>query len=373
MKAFIVKILLGLLSWMGVYGAFTTLNSTDQLVNFPTTYNANITKTIEVGTTSVASITTLSGLTTASSLSSIGTITTGVWNGTTIAPANGGTGSTTLSANQILLGNGITQLGVVNGFGTSGQFLTSNGAATAPSWASASVNQTLDYVWTGDHTFKGNTFIKNLNASSTVANPITLNTVGYAFPSSQSTQNGDVLKNNGNGVLGWAQNATTTFSMPHPTCNASTTLSISDANNTTSQWGSFELPFTITLNTIYFNVTSVGVAGRYSIGIYNISGQKLASTTTSSISAVGLVTDSVSPAVTLPPGIYYVGFIPIDTASLSTTRWDCGFDYFSTISGKNRFSGRRTGESPASVLPSAPDFTALTQNSYDGLVIRLNN
>jgi hypothetical protein len=41
-------------------------------------------------------------VTTLSSLASIGTITTGVWNGTTIAPAHGGTGLTSTTINQIL-------------------------------------------------------------------------------------------------------------------------------------------------------------------------------------------------------------------------------------------------------------------------------
>lgn len=56
-------------------GSFTTLNSSDNISTFPTTYNANLTKTIEVGTTSVASITTLANLV------SVGTITSGTWGG----------------------------------------------------------------------------------------------------------------------------------------------------------------------------------------------------------------------------------------------------------------------------------------------------
>jgi hypothetical protein len=45
-----------------------------------------------------------SAVTTLSSLSSIGTITTGTWNGSTIAVANGGTGATTLTG--LVKGNG---------------------------------------------------------------------------------------------------------------------------------------------------------------------------------------------------------------------------------------------------------------------------
>ena len=68
-----------------IFGAFTEITTATNLADFPTTYNANLTKSIEVGTTSVASITTLAGLTTANALTSasalatIGTITSGVW------------------------------------------------------------------------------------------------------------------------------------------------------------------------------------------------------------------------------------------------------------------------------------------------------
>lgn len=63
------------------------------------------------------------------SITTLGTITTGVWNGTTIAVANGGTGLTTTPTNgQLLIGNGTgytlatltsgTGISVVNGAGT---------------------------------------------------------------------------------------------------------------------------------------------------------------------------------------------------------------------------------------------------------------
>ena len=138
-------------------GAFTQLNSTDRQVDFPTTYNNNLNITMEQGTTSVDSITTLANLTSAASLATIGTITTGVWNGTTIAVAYGGTGSTTLSDFSVLLGSSTNAIGQVSGLGTSGQFLTSNGASDPPSWQSSSVNQTSEYDWTGDNTWTAST------------------------------------------------------------------------------------------------------------------------------------------------------------------------------------------------------------------------
>ena len=52
-----------------------------------------------------AAIDTLANLTSATALASIGTITTGTWTGTTIAVANGGTGQTTYTDGQLLIGN----------------------------------------------------------------------------------------------------------------------------------------------------------------------------------------------------------------------------------------------------------------------------
>lgn len=128
-------------------GAFTQLVSTNQISNFPTTYNANLDKTIEVGTTSVASITTLSNLV------SVGTITTGTWNATALSVSKGGTGTTSPSAYMVMLGDAANGLTMASSTGTSGQFFTSNGPGLYPSWQSASVNQTSDYVWSGQHTF----------------------------------------------------------------------------------------------------------------------------------------------------------------------------------------------------------------------------
>jgi len=61
-------------------------------------------KEFKINGTSVLSASTLGSGVTASSLTSVGTITSGTWNGTAITVANGGTGATTLTG--ILKGNG---------------------------------------------------------------------------------------------------------------------------------------------------------------------------------------------------------------------------------------------------------------------------
>ncbi len=178
------------------FGSFSQITSTDNLADFPTTYNANLNKTIEVGTTSVASITTLAGLTSASSLATIGTIISGIWNGTPIGVAYNGTGTTSPTSNQVMLGNGSSGFKVI-GFGTTGQFLTSAGASTVPSWTTSAIDTTLDYNFTSS-AFR----VKNLHASSTAANPITLNGLSYSTPSVRAASS-TVLQENGSGSLSW--------------------------------------------------------------------------------------------------------------------------------------------------------------------------
>lgn len=90
------------------------------------------------GTTPVIDIDT--GYVGQTSLTTLGTITTGTWNGSTIDVSHGGTGDASLTAYAVLCG-GTTSTGnvqSVSGVGTSGQVLTSNGAGLLPTWQAAS-------------------------------------------------------------------------------------------------------------------------------------------------------------------------------------------------------------------------------------------
>lgn len=137
----------------------TTINGSDTIKNSRTTINDNFTALnngkIEVSTT------TLLQLTTATNLSAIGTITTGTWNANILTVQYGGTGSSTLTSNEVLLGNGTSGVKTVLGYGTSGQFLTSNGAGNAPTWQTSSINEAGDYTWTGSSTFSRTPIIPN--------------------------------------------------------------------------------------------------------------------------------------------------------------------------------------------------------------------
>lgn len=76
-------------------------------------------------------------------ITATGTVASGTWNGSAIGVAYGGTGSTSLTANNVLLGNGTSALQTVAP-GTSGNVLTSNGTtwtSTAPAGAGHTIKE----------------------------------------------------------------------------------------------------------------------------------------------------------------------------------------------------------------------------------------
>lgn len=102
--------------------------------------------------------TTLAATVVSSSLTSVGTITSGTWNGTTIAIANGGTGQTTKTAafdalsptttkGDLIVNNGTNN--VRQAVGTNGQVLTSDSTqTTGVKWASSSGTAPTQQVFT---------------------------------------------------------------------------------------------------------------------------------------------------------------------------------------------------------------------------------
>ena len=187
--------------------------------------------------------------TSATQLTTLGTIVTGVWSGTEILVTKGGTGSTTLSSNQVLLGNGTGNVGVVAGLGSSGQFLTSGGAGTPPTWTTSAVDQAAAYTWTGLHAFN--------NASTT------FNTVEYGWPSVQNASS-TVLAKSATGQLSWNKTSLVMI-------QDSTTYNLSDGTTGTTTMKTFTIPASAigTNGSIRFEVffTSAGIGGRQFGGI----------------------------------------------------------------------------------------------------------
>jgi len=130
-------------------GGITLKGTTDKTFNWidatdawTSSENMNLLtgKSLLIAGTSVLNATTLGSGVTASSLTSVGTIATGVWNGTAIAIANGGTGSTDAGAARTALGLAIgtnvqaysANLGAIAGLASAADalpYFTGSGAA----------------------------------------------------------------------------------------------------------------------------------------------------------------------------------------------------------------------------------------------------
>lgn len=92
-----------------------------------------------------------------SSITTVGTITAGVWNGTDIAVADGGTGRSSQTAYAVLCGGTSTTSAQqsVASVGTAGQVLTSNGAGALPSFQNPSSSSIVDNWVAYTPTFTG--------------------------------------------------------------------------------------------------------------------------------------------------------------------------------------------------------------------------
>ena len=117
-------------------GNLTLANNLITSGNFSLTLNTTGTTNITFPTSGTLVNNTVNTL---SSLASIGTITTGVWQGTAVGVGYGGTGGSSFTPYSVICG-GTTSNGAlqnVSGVGTSGQVLTSNGASALPTWKNA--------------------------------------------------------------------------------------------------------------------------------------------------------------------------------------------------------------------------------------------
>ena len=125
-----------------------------------------------------------------SSLTTLGTISSGTWSGTTISVAKGGTGSTSLTSNNVLLGNGIGALQSVAP-GTSGNVLTSNGTTWISSAAAATVREIAN-EFTASNSQTSFTLSQTPSANSKVkmfVNGIRISNTAYSVSGTTLTYN----------------------------------------------------------------------------------------------------------------------------------------------------------------------------------------
>jgi hypothetical protein len=115
-----------------------------------------------------------------SNIANVGIVTTGTWRANTVNVAYGGTGSTTLTANGILVGNGTGTL-ISIAPGTSGYVLTSNGTNwySAPSaggggsmtYPPAGIANSTGTAWSTSYTTSGTGTVLALTTGSSLTTP----------------------------------------------------------------------------------------------------------------------------------------------------------------------------------------------------------
>src|SRR3989344_1262948 len=251
-----------------------------------------------------------SAVTTLSSLASVGTITTGVWNGTALTPAYGGTGLSSLTTYAVLTG-GTTSTGnlqQVSGLGTSGQVLTSNGAGALPSWQAA--------------TGGANTALSNLSSVAINAALVADTAGGYDF---------------GSATIPWADiyfagtsitPGTNNFKFTGASTSGTRTITFPDASgtatllgNTSTGSGSVVLATSPTLTT-----PTIGAATATSINGLTIS------SSTGTLTITNSKTLSVSNSLTLAGTDSTIMTFPTTSATIART--DAG----QTFTGTQVFS-----------------------------------
>lgn len=178
-------------------------------------------------------------------ITSLGTITSGVWNGTAVDVAHGGTGNTTFTAYSVICA-GTTATGIfqnVSGVGTAGQVLTSAGASALPTWSNPVGGLVVNQNSASVTMVAGNRYFINNGASL----------VTLTLPTSASQ--GDTFIIRGGSSGGWkvAQNANQTINFD----TTATTTGIGGSVASTSQYNCISIEC-ITANTTFVVTSSIG-------------------------------------------------------------------------------------------------------------------
>ena len=135
-----------------------------------------------------------------------GTLTlNGTINGSSaVGVANGGTGATTLTANNVLLGNGTTAVQFVAP-GTNGNVLTSNGTTWTSTTPASGFSAAADNTFTGIQTFTGSTS-KIAVIPTNIAEPATVSATAATGTIAYDVTTQSVLYYTSNASANWTVN-----------------------------------------------------------------------------------------------------------------------------------------------------------------------
>jgi len=251
-------------------------------------------------------------------ITSLGTITTGVWNGTAITVANGGTGNTTFTAYSVICA-GTTATGAfqnVSGIGTSGQVLTSNGAGTLPTWQTGISGAVTSVTGTTNRITSSGGTTPVIDIAATYVGQTSITTLGTI---TTGTWDGNVIA-----LAYGGTNANLTASdggIFYSTASAGAILAGTATANqvllsgsaTTPAWSTATYPATVTANELLYSSASNTVSGLSTAnnGVLVTNGSGIPSISTTipaatqgNITAVGTITSGTwqGTAITVPNG-----------------------------------------------------------------------
>jgi hypothetical protein len=241
-----------------------------------------------------------------------------------VTVAQGGTGATTLTG--ILKGNGTSAVTAVTA--PSGALVGDTDTQTLTNKTISKASNTL----TGVAGSGANSDITSLSALSTplsiaqggtgvaslTANNLLLGNGTSAVSFIAPGTSGNRLQSDGTTWASTAQETITTITTRNYTTSGST-ASTSIASLTTRNVGLFYIPARITINQLSYNVAASTTAGTYKVCVYTEDGSSKVIDVTSGTTTTGVNNITVSPAVTLDPGNYYVAMGCATTCSNTIT------------------------------------------------------
>ena len=249
-------------------GGITLKGTTDKTINWidatdAWTFSEHVdlaaAKEYRIAGVKVLDATSLGSAVVSSSLTSVGTIGTGTWQGTTVATGYGGTGQTTYTDGQLLIGKtdgtlakatltASTGVTITNGDGTITISATGSGGtvtsvtATTPLASSGGATPDIS-IQDGTTAQKGAVQLEDSTSSTSTTKAATPNAVKSAYdlaaaalPASGGTLTGDV------------------------TLNAQSDLRFADADS--SNWVAFQAPATVTSNVTWTLPAADGTTGQ---------------------------------------------------------------------------------------------------------------